>query len=117
MLVTIYKVLYPGIEQVNQYYKWKHEFPETKLVKENRAGPPKKIRGTTTCPGCGKTLSYSQIYTDQHKCPGTLTAHPVKPRGHKPGKPSKSELAQKWQQYVQDNDHPITFSESGETED
>ena len=112
MLVTIYKVLYPGLEQVDQYYKWKHEFPETKLVKENRAGPPKKIRGTTTCPGCGKRLSYNQIYTDQHKCPGTLTDYPVRPRGVKGLlRPSRQELDQHWREYQQRNAHPIIFSD------
>ena len=111
MLYTIYKVLYPGLEQVNQYYKWKIDFPETNYIKENRAGPPKKIRGSADCPGCGRRLSYSQIYTDQHKCPGTLTAHPVKPRGVKPGRPSGSELAQRWIEYVQENDHPIMFTD------
>lgn len=117
MLYTIYKVLYPGLEQVNQYYKWRIPMPETNLIRENRAGPPKKIRGSATCPGCGKQLSYNQIYSDQHKCPGTLTAYPVKPRGVKLGRPSASELAHHWIEYVQRNDHPITFSESGETED
>ena len=117
MLYTIYKVLYPGLEQVNQYYKWKIEVPETHRVRENRAGPPRKIRGSAIGPGCGRMLSYNQIYADAHKCPGTLTDHPVRPRGIKPGRPSKSELAQHWIRYVQENDHPIMFSESGETED
>ena len=116
MLITIYRILYPGLEQVNQYYKWRHVIPETRLVRENRAGPPKKIRASTPCPGCGRLLSYNQIYSDVHKCPGTLTDYPVKPRGVKPGQPTRSELRQHWIEYVQRNDHPITFSESGETD-
>ena len=110
MLYTIYKVLYPGLEQIDQYYKWKIDFPETNYLKENRAGPPRKIRGSADYPGCGRRLSYNQIYTDQHKCPGTLTDHPVKPRGLKPKLTPKQDR-QHWHDYVARNDHPIMFSD------
>jgi hypothetical protein len=111
MLVTIYKVLYPGLEQVDQYYKWRHDVPETRTVRESRSGPPKKIRGTTDCPGCGRTLSYNVIMTDGHKCPGTLTDYPVKPRGAKGLlRPSREELEQHWRDYEARNAHQVTFS-------
>jgi len=113
MLVTIYRVLYPGLEQVDQYYKWKLELPETRTVKEDRPGPPKKIRGSTDCPGCGRRVTYQQVYTDGHKCPGTLTPNPVRPRGRKT-QPTRAEAEQHWQDYVKRSDHPVQFSDDNE---
>ena len=110
MLVTIYKVLYPGLEQVDQYYKWNYEFPETRTIREDRPGAPRKVRGSVDCPGCGRRLTYNQVYADTHKCPGTLTPMPVRPRGLKP-KLTPRQDRQHWIDYVARNDHPITFSE------
>ena len=109
MLYTIYKLTYPGHEVVDQYYKWKLNIPETDLVKEDRPGPPRKMRSTIDCPGCGKVLNYHTIYTDGHKCPGTLTDHPVRP-----GKPrmalNKHQKERLFQDYVARQSHPITYS-------
>jgi hypothetical protein len=116
MLVTVYKVLYPGLEQMDQYYKWKIQIdPPVTVPRTGSAGRPRKPRGTARCPGCAKKLSYNQVYGDAHKCPGTLTDNPVKPRAFR-RPPTNSELRQHWIDYVRLNDHPITFSESGETD-
>ena len=110
MLYTIYKVLYPGLEQIDQYYKWKIDFPETNYLKENRAGPPRKIRGSADCPGCGRRLSYNQIYTDQHKCPGTLTDKPVAPSRNKKIYRTRENDA-KLKEYVAKLPHKVQFSD------
>lgn len=110
MLVTVYKVNYPGLEKINEYYRWRLEWPVDDTVTD-RAGVTKSRQNgpRLPCPGCGKQLSYSAVVTSGHQCPGTLTANPVKP-----GRPrmqlNKRQKERLFKDYVARQSHAITYS-------
>ena len=99
MLVTIYQVMYPGLKQVQQYYKW--PFPRDPV--DDRTLP------VESCPGCGKNLGY---LADAHKCKGTLTANPIDNRMHvyRSGRPKKQQDTL-LRHYLASLDHPVVVSE------
>jgi len=113
MLVTIYKVLYPGLEQIDQYYRWRFEFPAATAEPRpsGTTGRPRQVRGKLQCPGCGRVLTYSQVYGDTHKCPGTLTPEPVVPRRLRQ-RHTAQELAHYWRNYVEQAGHPVQFADT-----
>lgn len=98
MLVTVYQVTYPGLKQVQQYYRWHWPEPEDgKLFVES-------------CPGCGRNLGY---LANSHKCRGTLTGNPIDIRMHsgKGGRPRKQQNDSELKQYLANLDHPVIVSE------
>jgi len=109
MLVTVYRILYPGLEQVTQYYRWNVTIPE----KEDR---PRELSATgrwrysdneIACPGCGANLRRWSIHNPHH-CPGTLTAHPVtvtKPSAIREMTPAQRE--QRFREYHERNRNVI----------
>jgi len=99
MLIEIYKLTYPGIKKVNEYYKWQLEWPETH-----------KMGDTIPCPGCGKQLSYIASQ-GQHQCPGTFTDHPVTPVRHYLHGNTNKENAAKLNDYVAKSPHPVQISD------
>ena len=104
MLVTVYKLTYPGMEKVNEYYRWQLEWPK----RDSESTHNLKV----DCPGCGKKLSYQAVTRLGHQCPGTLTAHPVQPlaRGIR-GPNTKTLHQERFREYLRKSKHPVQFTE------
>ena len=111
MLVTVYKVLYPGLEQVTQYYRWNITIPQEEDRPRQQA-PSGRWRYTDNeiaCPGCGANLRRWSIFNPHH-CPGTLTDHPVTPSRNKKIYSTKENDA-KLKEYVANLPHTVQISD------
>ena len=98
MLITVYKLARPGFEKVNEYYKWKLDWPEDA-----------NSRHRLSCPGCGKLLDYAASQ-GAHQCPGTLTDKPVAPTRNKRIYRTRENDA-KLKEYVAKLPHKVQFSD------
>lgn len=106
MLIRLYKVKRPGLELLNEYYRWSVEVPEPIREEKDdptRMGPAKIINTHMPCPGCGRLMTPGVI-NNIHKCPGTLTDHPVSP--NKTREPNATDQA-RLEAYLKMNKHII----------
>ena len=96
ILVTVYRVKYPGLETIQQYYKYKFAEPEETVKVEH-------------CPGCGRNLQYA---IHDHKCSGALLPHPIdrklfETRGRKTAPIGVQEV----NHYIVNQTHPVITSD------
>lgn len=95
--VSLFRVKYPGLELVQQYYRFDFQDAEDTVYVDG-------------CPGCGRKLKY---LTQNHKCDGNLLPEPIDPRYlhiSSVGKPRRtSELA--FQEYLSKLEHKVHISE------
>jgi hypothetical protein len=109
MLITVYKVLYPGLEQVTQYYRWNVTIPENEDRPRERgeSGRWRYADSEIACPGCGANLRRWTVYNPHH-CPGTLTANPVEPMRQPARRVStREQREQRFREYQQRNRNVI----------
>jgi hypothetical protein len=107
-LVTVYKVLYPGLKKVNEYYKWDFDEPIEEVEKTDARGHKRRAVVKPLCPGCGKELKYTKGIWGAHLCDGHLTDRPLTPnRGSLNWNKPHYEL----QEYISNQSHSITITE------
>jgi hypothetical protein len=107
-LVTVYRVLYPGLMKVNEYYRWDFDEPIEEVEKTDIRGYKRMAKVKPLCPGCGKELKYAKGIWGAHLCDGHLTDKPLTPnRGSiYYGKP-----AYRLQEYISAQTHQVTIKE------
>lgn len=98
-LITVYRLNYPGYEQVTQYYKYNFnpDATDDSIYVEQ-------------CPGCGKNLKYA---ANEHRCSGTLLPMPVdnKTVALRPRPKTSAQREQLFRHYLTSLNHPVQVSE------
>jgi hypothetical protein len=98
MLIQVLQRTRQGLKKVNEYYWWRvplgYEMTDEEYHSLDQVSK-------MNCPGCGKFMNRQQIRWE-HQCPGTLTAHPVRP-GRMPAVGQKSEREQRLLEYLRAN--------------
>lgn len=93
-LITVYRLTYPGAEQVQQYYKYDFYSDDESVYVE-------------ACPGCGKNLKYKAV---DHKCDGSLTDQPLN-TAFKQIRPNRVLREQQLRHYLSNKTHNVIVSE------
>jgi hypothetical protein len=97
-LITVYKLNYPGADEIQQYYKY--EFTS--------ADEDQLSVYVDACPGCGKNLKYRG---NEHKCAGTLTGKPVDAAYRAARSGSKRTQPRDLAHYLSQQTHPIVLKD------
>lgn len=98
IIVTVYRVTYPGLQKVQEYYQW-----DWGTRDEDQA------QRVTSCPGCGQNLNYKP---HSHKCAGTLLPNPIDKKWHQStGKFTDTQRARQFKEYLSRQTHDIQLSE------
>ena len=106
MLITVYRLTRPGLELVNEYYRW-HIDPDQGYYQssQGRKTAVKKAH----CPGCARHMSIASI-NETHQCPGILTDYPVKPKYNSRIQLDTWVMDAQLQEYINNAGHPVTVS-------